>query len=227
MVDGCSSCTAGHALCQRQGAAAGEARLWLLGGDKGGGSRYELYGQWRPLWEMVRQSAGKKARKGPRAIPVVLDDRGQVATSPGAIAEVWAAKFAADFSCTERVGEDSLPEEVADFCQLRRGATRVDAMTEAEWLRLVADALPSIQEGRATGRDGLPVEALTAGGLSAARRISEVCVAAAAHPPGREVIAGLVWQETHPVPELGGRRPQLPAHEPARGTRGLRRPPQP
>ena len=132
-------------------------------------------GDWRPMWALVRKLNGKRASKGPRAIPVWKAPNGKVAATEEEAADMLQAKFAEDFAHgTVLVAKEALRVELDISHVDSEGTALHGAPTSSEWACLLADALSTAKDGKACGPDEVPIEALKIGGPGLLRRLADV-----------------------------------------------------
>ena len=88
-----------------------DKQVWLT--DQAEGVAAELAaGRSGKLWALVRQVAGRRGRKGPKAAVVLKDARGKVLQSVAEIAGAWQERFLEEFLNRGQVVSDAGLHEV-------------------------------------------------------------------------------------------------------------------
>ena len=118
-------------------------------------------GKQAPLWELVRQLAGRKAARGVKPVAVQRAADGRVIARREELLACWEALFAAEFGGhTRAVAYEQARGEVARAIQ---GFTLADSRgSEFDWVCSLVDALATCKLGRAVGPDAVPVEFIRA-----------------------------------------------------------------
>jgi hypothetical protein len=136
-------------------------------------------GRQAPLWELVRQLAGRKAARGLRPVAVQRTADGTIISRREVLLACWEDLFSAEFGGFTRI---------IDFGQAREEVSKIirdfiltdSQESEFEWICSLVDALASCKLGRAVGPDAVPVEFMQASGIFFVRLVAQVCKAAAA-----------------------------------------------
>jgi hypothetical protein len=162
-------------------AAAGvkEDRLLWLRGKADHIASQALAGQQAPLWELVRQLAGRKAARGFRPVAVQRTADGRVIARREELVACWEGLFSAEFSGHTRTFEYKLAW--AEVASTIKDGTLVDVgVSEFECICSLQDALGACKLGRVVGPDAVPVEFTRAAGSCYVTLVAQVCQAAAA-----------------------------------------------
>ena len=136
-------------------------------------------GRQAPLWELVRQLAGRKAARGLRPVAVQRTADGTIISRREVLLACWEQLFSAEFGGFTRTFDfDQAREEVSKIIQ---DFILVDSQaSEFEWVCSLVDALASCKLGRAVGPDAVPVEFMRASGMFFVKLVAQMCKAAAA-----------------------------------------------